>query len=205
MYILSQLFIYPVKSLAGFEVSSAPLCERGLHYDRRWMLIDAGNNFLTQRNYPVMSLLQTDIDNDKLVIYHKHDIADTISVDLDPAPAATFKVNIWNDECEAQGTSDVADKWFSDKLSVACRLVYMPETSRRKVDPVYARKNEITGFSDAYPLMMVGQASLDDLNSRLLVRVPMNRFRPNIVFTGGKAYDEDLMEQIVINGLIFME
>ena len=199
MYSISQLFIYPIKSLGGIELSAAQLTDRGFQYDRRWMLVDANNGFLTQREYPVMSLLQTAIENNELIIYHKNDSADKVSVPLHPLPKQTNKVKVWDDECDAQYVSESADEWFSKKLLIPCRLVYMPDTEKRKVDEHYAQHNEITGFSDGYPLLMIGQASLDDLNSRLAEPLPMNRFRPNIVFTGGGPYDEDIMEHIVVN------
>jgi len=195
------LFIYPVKSLAGIELMSVPLTDRGPQYDRRWMLVDSNNQFFTQREYPLMSLLQTAIEGDHLLIYHKNDLADKLSVDLQPSPAITTKVKVWDDECEAQFVSEIADEWFSRQLSTPCRLVYMPDSERRKVDEKYAHENEITSFSDGYPLMIIGQASLDDLNSRLTEQLPMNRFRPNIVFTGGEPYDEDAMEQVRINDI----
>lgn len=201
MYTISQLFIYPVKSLGGIEVTSARLTDRGFQYDRRFMVVDASNHFLTQREYPVMSLLQTAIDNGQLVIFDKNDINDKVSVPLQPEPDAAIKVKVWDDECEAQLVSAEADEWLSDKLSMPCRLVYMPEKERRKVDERYAHNNEITSFSDGYPLLIIGQASLDDLNSRLTEPLAMDRFRPNIVFVGGTPYDEDIMGQVLLNGI----
>ncbi len=199
MYTISQLFIYPIKSLGGIELPAAQLTDRGFQYDRRWMLVDEHNNFLTQREYAVMSLLQTAIENNELIIYHKNDITDKVAVPLHPLPNQTSKVKVWDDECDAQYVSESADEWFSKKLLMPCRLVYMPDAEKRKVDERYAQNNEITSFSDGYPLLMIGQASLDDLNSRLSEPLPMNRFRPNIVFTGGGPYDEDIMEHIVVN------
>lgn len=201
MYTISQLFIYPVKSLGGFEISTAFLTEKGFKYDRRWMIIDANNNFLTQREFAQMSLLQTTIANDRLVISSKENSNDSILVPLYNEPSATIKVTIWDDECDAQYVSLQADEWLSKKLKMSCRLVYMPDTEMRKVDDRYAKNAEVTNFSDGYPLMMIGQASLDDLNSRLAEPLPMDRFRPNIVFTGGNAFDEDTMEHIVVNGI----
>jgi uncharacterized protein len=201
MYTISQLFIYPVKSLGGIEVPAAELTDRGFQYDRRWMLVDSNNQFLTQREYPEMSLLQTAIEGDSLVIYHKNDIDDSIAVPLHAAPGKTTMVKVWDDECDAQYVSDIADEWLSKKLVIPCRLVYMPDTERRKVDESYAQNNEITSFSDGYPLLVIGQASLDDLNNRLRDPLPINRFRPNIVFTGGNPYDEDTMEHIRVNGI----
>lgn len=195
MYNISNIFIYPIKSLGGIEVFLAQLTDRGLQYDRRFMLVDGSNHFLTQRQHPQMCLLQTAIEDNQLVIYHKNDSVDKIVVSLQPAPGATIKVQVWEDECEAQVVSAAADEWFCDKLSIQCRLVYMPDETRRKVDGHFALNDQVASFADAYPLLMIGQASLDDLNKRLPEPLPVSRFRPNIVFTGGQPYDEDTMEQ----------
>ena len=201
MYTISQLYIYPVKSLGGFEVQSAQLTDRGLQYDRRWMVVDSNNNFLTQRVHPSMSLLQAAIVNNELIIYNKNNIADKISTFLQPAPAATSKVIVWDDVCQAQYVSAKADEWLSAKLNMPCRLVYMPDSEKRKVDSQYALQDEVTSFSDGYPVLIIGQASLDDLNKRMPEPLPMDRFRPNIVFTGGLPYDEDTMEHILVNNI----
>jgi hypothetical protein len=79
----------------------------------------------------------------------------------------------------------------------------MPDSSRRQVDEKYALQNDITSFSDGYPVLLIGQASLDDLNGRLDQPVPMNRFRPNIVFSGGTPYQEDGMKHFKVDGLDF--
>jgi uncharacterized protein YcbX len=99
--------------------------------------------------------------------------------------------------------SEEFDEWFSEALNMQCRLVYMPDDSEREVDQRYAKPGMITSFADAYPFLLIGQSSLDDLNKRMAQPLPMNRFRPNIVFTGGDAYSEDLMNQITIAGLTF--
>ena len=182
-------------------MSAAQLTDRGFQYDRRWMLVDADNSFITQRECPQMSLLQTAFEKDLLIVHHKNKEGDRIELSLNPATAPTCKVKIWADECTAQYISTTADEWFSDKLSIPCRLVYMPDSERRKVDQQYAFNNEITNLSDAYPLLIIGQSSLDDLYSRLKQPLPMNRFRPNIVFTGGEPYEEDTMEHVVVNNI----
>ena len=201
MYIISQLLIYPIKSLGGFSVNTAQLTDRGLQYDRRWMLVDRNNKFLTQREHPIMCMLQTIIENNELVIFHKNNVDDKIAVPLHPAVTTTIEVTVWDDDCAAQYVSELADQWFTQKLSMDCRLVFMPDTEKRLVEQEYAHNMEITAFSDGYPLMMIGQASLDDLNGRLPEPLLMDRFRPNIVFTGGSPFDEDAMEHILINDI----
>jgi len=201
MLTISALYIYPIKSLGGIRVNTATLTDRGFQHDRRWMLVDEHDQFLTQREYPQMTLLQVQIRKDGLWVQHKH-TGDALLVPFEPAGAACT-VTVWEDSCEGSYVSPQADQWFSHQLSLPCRLVYMPETTQRKVDPNYAHGEEITSFSDGFPLLMIGQASLDDLNSRLSEPLTMERFRPNIVFTGGTPFQEDEMAAFTIAGIRF--
>jgi uncharacterized protein YcbX len=200
---ISHLYIYPIKSLGGISLTSVQLIERGLDHDRRWMLVDEQGIFLTQRNFAAMALLKTSIRDGQLIITDQRDNMNPLALDLRPTGKATLKVDIWGDVCDAVHVSLAADQWFSERLNRGVRLVYMPDDSLRKVDTDYAMHEEITSFSDGYPILMIGQASLDDLNSRLKVPVPMDRFRPNIVFTGGTPYQEDEMKHFQISGMDF--
>lgn len=202
MLTVSELFIYPVKSLGGIAVSSAMVTAAGFQYDRRWMLVDEHNRFISQREIPLLALLQTFITDDGIKIEHKHSGL-VFTIPFQPKNQECINVEIWEDVCTAQLVSDEADNWFSEILSFPCRLVYMPDDAQRKVDQDYAAHNEITAFSDGFPFLLIGQSSLDDLNSRLAEPLPINRFRPNIVFTGGIAFEEDLLERVNISGVHF--
>lgn len=203
MLTVSGLYIYPIKSLAGIAVGSATLTSRGLQYDRRLMLVDENNIFLTQREHPVMALLQPVIKSDGLYVHHKNNQAKSLFVPHQPTSDARVTVTVWDDTCEAQLYDEAINAWFSQSLGLRCRLAYMPETSNREVDKRYAHHNEITSFADGYPALIIGQASLDDLNTRLAEPIPMNRFRPNIVFTGGDPFIEDQLRSFTINGIDF--
>ena len=200
---ISHLFIYPIKSLGGIELQDAQLTDRGLKYDRRWMLVDEYNQFLTQRNFPQMALLKTAINENKLIVSEMEHEEDALTLDLEPSLGENVQVDVWDDNCAAHHISSAADVWLSKKLGRNVKLVYMPDSSRRQVDKSYALHDDITSFSDGYPVLLIGQSSLDDLNSRLTEPVPMNRFRPNIVFTGGTPYLEDEMKHFKINDLDF--
>jgi uncharacterized protein YcbX len=198
---ISQLFIYPIKSLGGIELTNAQVTDRGFKYDRRWMLVDENNRFLTQREHAEMALLKVSIAAEGLLVKHVHS-ADSIIVPFEPQAGETGDFTIWDDTVTGKYVSNVIDQWFGKVLKINCRLVYMPDDSRREVNPKYAA-DKITSLSDAYPFMMLGQSSLDDLNSRLTDQLPINRFRPNMVFTGGEPFDEDTMGHIKINGIDF--
>lgn len=203
MATISGLFIYPIKSLGGIEMESAQLTDRGFQYDRRWMLIDYSGRFLTQREHPVMALLQVKLESHVLRVFHKKDPGAYIQIPLEQQDGEQVSVTVWEDTMPAHLAGPNFDTWFSQQLKMPCRLVYMPDFCRREVDPDYAHNKEITSFSDAYPLLLIGQASLDDLNTRLAVPVPMNRFRPNMVVEGWEPYEEDTIRKFSIGDVAF--
>ncbi|MBC7936869.1 MAG: MOSC domain-containing protein [Rhizobacter sp.] len=197
---ISAIYIYPIKSLGGIELNASAITRRGLEHDRRWMLVDEKNEFLTQRAYPQMALLKTAINIDSIIVYHCNKPEDVIKLPLYPAAKETITVRVWDDYCEAQYAAEAINKWFTQKLGIGCKAVYMPDESKRKLDPDYALSAEdITSFSDGYPILLVSEASLEDLNSKLQIAVPMDRFRPNIVITGTNAFAEDTMKHFTIN------
>lgn len=203
MYRVSELFIYPVKSLGGIPLASANVTDRGFQYDRRWMLLDDHNKFLTQRTHPQMTLLDVDIINGKVAVKHRLS-GDRIEFELEQNTNNLIDALIWEDQVEVCGVNENLDEWFSDILRIKCRLVYMPDKSKRYVDRKYASSEEITSLSDGYPFLIIGQAALNDLNNRLNEKITIARFRPNIVFEGGNPFDEDNWNEIIINEIKFL-
>jgi uncharacterized protein YcbX len=188
---LSEIWIYPVKSLGGFSVQQTEVTTRGLKYDRRWMLIDTDNVFVTQRQVGDLALFKTAIEENTLYVTHSP-TGKTLPVNMSLYQSTAITVEVWDDEMDAYEVSEEASAWFSELLGKPVRLVYMPDESLRPVDPKYAQTPEdITSFSDGYPILVIGQSSLDDLNNRLEKQIPINRFRPNFVFTGGNAFEEE--------------
>lgn len=198
---ISELYIYPIKSLGGISVNQAEVTDRGFKYDRRWMLIDGNNRFLSQREEAKMALLKISLGESGLTVTNTID-SSTLFIPFNLLKNEFIEVAIWDDTCTGQLVSDEADVWFTKALGLNCRLVYMPDDSQRPTDPRYA-DNNITSLSDGYPFMMIGQASLDELNSHLEEYLPINRFRPNIVFTGGLPYQEDIINEFTISGIHF--
>lgn len=199
---IQDLYIYPIKSLGGYRVEEAEVTPRGLAHDRRWMLIDKNHRFLTQREHPIMALLKVHPAEKGFRITNQNQPDQMLEIPW-VASGEDIEVDIWGDRCRAVTLSAEADAWFTQALGSPCRLVYMPESSRRQVDRTYAPEGTITGFTDGYPILMISQASLDDLNGRLAEPVPMNRFRPNLVIAGAEAYAEDRMDSFDINGIAF--
>lgn len=198
--VISQLTIYPIKSLGGFSVSTAKVLSKGLEFDRRWMLVDENHRFLTQRALPHMALFSTEVvlHEQKLIIRFE---SDTVQAPL-VAKGSAMRATVWGDEVDVITMDAAIDHWFSQLLGFTCRLVAFPEENSRPVDSDYAiSDSNQTSLSDGYPILMVGEASLYDLNARLTEPVTMDRFRPNIVFSGGLPYAEDNWKRFSIGGV----
>jgi len=198
---LTQINIYPIKSLGGFSAPSAKIEPRGLQYDRRWMLVDREGCFRTQRELPRMALVSVTVEADGLTLCAPG--CRPLRVPFQPSGDATETVRVWRSICRAVPVGEEADGWFGEFLGVPCRLVFMPEETRRPVNPDYRAGGGIVSFADGYPLLLLGEASLEDLNSRLERPVPMNRFRPNLVVSGSSAYAEDGWQKIRIGNTVF--
>lgn len=199
---LSGLFVYPIKSLGGISLTHAQVTDRGLQHDRRWMLVDQNNRFISQREVVQMALCKPSLTNDGLLITYQP-TGEELLIPYQPKTHEFSDVTVWDDTCRGQFVSAEADAWFSRVLNIDCRLVYMPDDSLRPVDPQYASADKVTSFSDAYPFLIISEASMDDLSRRAGEDIPVNRFRPNLVFTGGDAYAEDGMTHFMINGIHF--
>jgi len=200
--VLSEIYIYPIKSLGGISLQTSEVEERGLKYDRRWVLVDESNTFFTQRDFPAMTLIKPAIGKDGLQLKHKQKNIEPLKVPFDFDHSKRDKVIIWNDTVIGEFYNQTIDDWFSEILGIKCHLVKMPGSTKRIVDRKYA-ENKIVSFADAFPFLIIGQASLDDLNSKMEIPLPMNRFRTNFVFTGGEPFEEDSWNGFSIGSLEF--
>ena len=206
---ITELTIYPIKSCAGISVSHAELTEAGLRYqgvnDREWMLVNLQGQFLSQRELPAMARLRPTIQEAHLQVTAPHMPPLTIPL-LQQTPSTTREVMIWDCELIANDEGDRAADWFSQSLGTPCRLVrFAPEALRFASSKWTGEKQVPTRFSDGYPMLLISQASLDDLNHRSQLQgrtaVPMNRFRPNIVIDGIDAFEEDYAESYDIGDI----
>ena len=194
--VLSELWLYPVKSLAGFSVSQSLLEPFGLQHDRRWMVVSAeSGEFVSQRSHPEMCLIMVELLASGIRMQHRDGAA--LSVNR-PVGDVIQYVTVWGDRCRGWDAGDEAASWLTDHLQTDCRLVYFPEDEVRQVDLNYAQPGDKTAFSDGFPLLLISQASLDDLNHRLSEPVTMARFRPNLVISGCDAFAEDDWRRIRI-------
>jgi uncharacterized protein YcbX len=199
---VSALYIYPVKSLGGIALQQSKLSELGLQYDRRWMIIDKNNEFISQRTYPSLALLGTILEKDNIKIYHKH-TGESIDVPLLPNTSIKKQVTIWDDVCEGVVVDEQINVWLSDYLQKKVELVFMPETSERLVDYRYVMEDSTTSFSDGYSFLLISEASLEELNNLAGTDFGMDRFRPNIVVTESLPQEEEEWHEMQIGTGLF--
>jgi len=193
---VSGLFIYPIKSCGGRAVESATLDAKGFVDDRRFMIVDDAGCFLTQRELPSLALISPRSDADTLSLTAPGMTPVSIPIVRGPGNET---VTVWDDTCSAIDQGDVVGAWLSAFLAARCRLVRLADDTVRRVDPTYATSpDDEVSFADAYPLLLIGEASLADLNGRLDAPLPMNRFRPNVVVSGSEPYAEDTWRSIEI-------
>jgi uncharacterized protein YcbX len=198
---LSGITIYPIKSLGGISLHTASLCPTGLLHDRRWMLIDKNNRFISQREHHHMCLFDVAMTEEGFRIRYNED---ELQIPFSLNTGERTQVTIWDDTADALVATDRISNWFSERLQQSVRLVYMPDDSKRHIPEKYRITSDDTvSFADGYPILVIGEASLAALQSMVEIPVSMSRFRPNLVFTGGAPHDEDSWRSFSIKGQPF--
>ncbi|WP_235041688.1 MOSC domain-containing protein [Vreelandella profundi] len=194
---IAQLNIYPVKSLQGISLSQSVLQEHGLAWDRRWMLVDAHQRFVTQRQLPALATIGVELTDEHLVL--SHPIVDSLRLPLTEPEGNLRLVNVWNDHCKARPESEEVTRWLEAALGEQAQglsLVRFATEFNRAVEEDFLDGGAAhTYFADGYPFLLTTTGSLDALNQALVdggqSSVPMNRFRPNIVIKCDQAWAED--------------
>ena len=202
--LLSDLYIYPVKSLGGIRLTEATVEPRGLRHDRRWLVVDERNRFMTQRQTATMAHLKVaPAYNGFLLSHQQRPELLPLYVPFTATPEKTLFVTIWDDMVFAWRAKPECDEWLSEALGQPAKLVYMSDMVRRDVEPEHNPEGQLVSFADGYPFLLIGQESLQELNTRLAEPVGMDRFRPNLVFSGGEAFAEDTWEHFRIGEVQF--
>lgn len=196
---LKSIYIYPIKGLGGIALNEAVVLQKGLQYDRRMMLVDEQGVFISQRTFPNLSLFKLQSLSDGFsILFGEQQIKIPFSFEGELLP-----VRVWEDEVQAIVAPHEINAWFSQQLNQSIRLVYMPEYATRAVDKKYALQNEQVSFADGYPILVISEASLQLLNSKLEESVLMDRFRPNLVLTDCEAHAEDELKIFAIGEVEF--
>lgn len=196
---LKSIYIYPIKGLGGISLNEAVVLQKGLQYDRRMMLVDEQGVFISQRTFPNLSLFKLQSLSDGFsILFGEQQLKIPFSFEGELLP-----VRVWEDEVQAIVAPYEINAWFSQQLNQSIRLVYMPEHATRAVDKKYALQNEQVSFADGYPILVISEASLHLLNSKLEESVLMDRFRPNLVLTDCEAHAEDGLKIFAIGEVEF--
>jgi hypothetical protein len=198
---LADLYVYPLKSGRGIHLDAAELDEFGLRYDRRWMVVDAAGDLVTQREEPRLALVRTAIAGASLTL-DAPGLA-TLRLPLGGRDGRRALVRVWNDRCEAVEQGDDAAEWISRHLGRPLRIVHLPDSTLRPIEPNRAGVTGRVSFADAYPLLLIAAESLAGLNARLARPLPMNRFRPNLVTAGSAPHAEDEWRTLRMDGIEF--
>ena len=193
---ISELTIYPVKSLAAIHLHRSKLVPTGLQHDRQWMIVDKNGRFITQRQLPHMALIQPSLEDGTLTLNARGESNCPVAHPHASNPSMT--VQIWDTTIEALRVDPLADAWLTHILKFPCHLVRFADNKIRPLDLTYASPGDQTAFADGFPILLISEASLNHLNQRLARPVPMSRFRPNIVVTGCEAFAEDRWKYIQI-------
>ncbi|HTR16381.1 MAG TPA: MOSC N-terminal beta barrel domain-containing protein [Acetobacteraceae bacterium] len=199
---VSDLCAYPVKSLRGRSVPWMAVEPWGLAGDRRWMIVDPVNRFLTQREVPAMATIQADWLEDGIRLA-RVGAADAIVVPTPGAGAETLAATVWGDTVPVRAAGEEAAAWLGAALGRPCRLVYMADPTVRPVDPRHAAPGDRTALNDGFPVLLVTTGSLATLNAHLARPIPVTRFRPNIVVEGAAPWEEETWRRVRIGGVVF--
>jgi uncharacterized protein len=199
-YKVKELYIYPIKSLAGIRVKTALAQEMGFENDRRWMLIDSENQFITQRKHPNLSQFYPKIIGDKIEILHhntKHEFSIRESLN------ELIFSKVWDDETKVFEVSQATSKWFSEALGFSCKLVKIIDNGDRKHNSSKLDKTLNVSLADGYPYLLIGSESLNFLNEKLDEKMTIQRFRPNIVIETDIPHEEDSFDTFQIGKVKF--
>ncbi len=199
---LAGVFVYPLKGARAVPLAHARLDALGFRHDRRWLVVDDAAEFVSQRTAPRLALVRPALAGDAVVLEAPGSPALELPV-APPGPGQEL-VRIFQDTVAATPAGDAADAWISAFLGRPARIVGLAADAVRPVDPRYARRpTDRVAFVDAYPCLLISQASLDLLNQRLAVPVPIDRFRPNLVVEGTAPHAEDGWRRIRVGELVF--
>lgn len=199
---VAGLFIYPVKSCRGHAVSSAAVDAWGFVADRRYMVVSPAGDFFTQRQFPRMALIETELTTAGIGLAAAGHPA--IEVSLLPRQPTTLAAKIWKDAVLTDDCGDAVADWLTRFLGTPARLVHMGADYHR---PVKAQPGDTVSFADGYPFLAITEASVAQLNDRIIAAgaepVPSNRFRANLVLSGGEAFAEDAWARFRVGEVTF--
>lgn len=199
-YTLSELAIYPIKSIQGISLSSSQVENAGLCEDRRYMLVKPDGEFITGRKHPNLTLVTAKQSQNGAWQLSHPEMPYDLTIDMSAFSNDYTEVTVWDNTIYAQLAQENINTWFSEIADEAVRLVYFGEKSERFTK----RRPEVPiGFADGYPFLLTTESSLDELNRTCPENIKMAQFRPNLVIKGNKPFEEDSWKRIRIGEVEF--
>jgi uncharacterized protein YcbX len=186
---VTEINLYPVKSMRGTSVQDALVCSDGLENDRCWMLVDGEGNKITQRECPRLALLLPRIERGSIRVQVPGSSDIVVPLGGGGFTNELLTVDLWGHAHTGVVAAEAINRAFSDATGVSCRLLCLAHDD--------SEANRVP-FHDDAPLLVISQLSLDELNRRLPTPVPMNRFRPSVVLAGSDPFEEDDWQRIAI-------
>ncbi len=202
MHIIKELIIYPIKGLVGISVNKALALKAGFEHDRRWMLVDEHQKFVTQRTQPNMALFVPEIKDGKILINYKDEV-DFFDLE-DRIEDNYIQTKVWGDDAVVQAVNEDVSEWFSDILQQKVSLVRMKDENARIHHNSTKNIDIHVSLADGYPYLMAGTESLHHLNTKLTSPIEMNRFRPNIIVETKFSHEEDMWGNVQIGSADFL-
>lgn len=198
---LAEIRCYPVKSLRGQARKTAKVERIGLEGDRRFLVIDGSGRFQTIQQFPKMVQIEAEARPDGIVL--RHEDAGTCFVATPGQGAPEETVTIWEDSVRAVAAGGAADAFLSRVIGAPLRLVYLANAKARPVETGLNAGTDHVSFADVTPILLTSANSLADLSARAGAAIDMRRFRPNLVISGARTWEEDTWRQIRIGAVSF--
>ena len=196
---IARLRIHPVKGAQGTDVDAVEFDDVGPVFDRRWMVVRPSGLFVTQREVPGLATVRPRLADGEMTLEAPG--VGTLSVPV-AFDGPTTRVRVWEAEVDASTGPPIVDQWMSEALAGDYRLVFMGRDAERVTDPTYAEGHRV-GFADGYPVLVVGEGSVEELSRRAGRAIPVERFRPNVVVAGARPHEEDRWRRFAAGELAF--
>ncbi len=197
MQTLTDIYIYPIKSVKAVNQPAAQVEEKGLSFDRRYMLVDPQGKFISGRTHPQLTQIEVQFSQHLLLVNAPN--MPTLTINPDDFGEKMKTSQVWSDNVNALHCHNDYDLWFSNYLQQPCQLVFFGKETKRLLKN---RETQVS-FADGYPLLLINQASVDFLNARLQKPVTALHFRPNIVVKGDFPFVEDSWSRLKIGEVEF--
>eukprot|EP01059_Diplonema_ambulator_P030442 TRINITY_DN5215_c0_g5_i1.p1 TRINITY_DN5215_c0_g5~~TRINITY_DN5215_c0_g5_i1.p1 ORF type:complete len:346 (+),score=90.29 TRINITY_DN5215_c0_g5_i1:37-1074(+) len=207
---VKSLFVYPVKSCNGIEVSEATVGEKGFLYDRYWIIVDGKGNMVTMRQVTELGRIKTQLveEDGRTGVVMSTDTNGEITVMEMDDSEKRVDTTVWGATMhKALDCGDEVGAWIDSVVGVNAptyRLLQCPkDLPGRSVNMLRTEGvpgDFTTGFADGYPYLLILQSSIDVVNKEAKESpsydsskntLDVRRFRPNILVEGEVPHDDD--------------